>query len=93
MIRVGICGYGNLGRGVESAVNMNEDMELVGVGYKALVEGKNLILSLGFSHDVVFEAPEGIKITCAAPTQISIFGADKQLVGQVAAEIRKYRKP
>ncbi|MBQ8671222.1 MAG: 50S ribosomal protein L6 [Alphaproteobacteria bacterium] len=70
-----------------------KDMELVGVGYKARVEGKNLILSLGFSHDVVFEAPEGIKITCAAPTQISIFGADKQLVGQVAAEIRKYRKP
>ena len=70
-----------------------KDMELVGVGYKARVEGKNLVLSLGFSHDVIFEAPEGIKITCAAPTQISIFGADKQLVGQVAAEIRKYRKP
>ena len=70
-----------------------KDMELVGVGYKARVEGKNLVLSLGFSHEVVFPAPEGIKITCASPTQISIFGADKQKVGQVAAEIRKYRKP
>ena len=70
-----------------------KDMELVGVGYKARVEGKNLVLSLGFSHDVVFPAPEGAKITCESPTQIKIFGADKQLVGQVAAELRKYRKP
>ncbi len=70
-----------------------KDMELVGVGYKARVEGKNLVMNLGFSHDVVFEAPEGVKITCEGPTQIKIFGADKQLVGQVAAELRKYRKP
>ena len=70
-----------------------KDMELVGVGYKARIEGKNLVLSLGFSHEVLFETPAGIKITCASPTQISVFGADKQLVGQVAAEIRKYRKP
>lgn len=70
-----------------------KEMELIGVGYKARVEGKNLVLSLGFSHDVIFPAPEGIKISCASPTQISVFGADKQLVGQVAAEIRKYRKP
>ncbi|MBP5215247.1 MAG: 50S ribosomal protein L6 [Alphaproteobacteria bacterium] len=70
-----------------------KEMELVGVGYKARVEGKKLVLSLGFSHDVLFEAPEGIKISCASPTQITIFGADKQTVGQVAAEIRKYRKP
>ena len=70
-----------------------KDMELVGVGYKARVEGKNLVLSLGFSHDVVFPAPEGVKITCESPTQIKIFGAGKQLVGQVAAELRKYRKP
>ena len=70
-----------------------KDMELVGVGYKARVEGKNLVLSLGFSHDVIFPEPEGVKITCESPTQIKIFGADKQLVGQVAAELRKYRKP
>ena len=70
-----------------------KDMELVGVGYKARMEGKNLILSLGFSHEVTFNTPEGIKISCESPVQIKIFGADKQLVGQVAAEIRKYRKP
>ena len=71
-----------------------KDMELIGVGYKARVEGtKKLVLSLGFSHDVDFEIPEGIKITCASPTQISVFGADKQLVGQVASEIRDYRSP
>jgi large subunit ribosomal protein L6 len=69
-------------------------LELIGVGYKARVEGSNkLVMSLGFSHDVIFEAPEGIKITTASPTQINIFGINKQLVGQVASEIRKYRKP
>lgn len=70
-----------------------KDLELVGVGYKARVEGTKLILSLGFSHDVVVETPKGLKITCASPTQISIFGADKQLVGQTASEIRNWRKP
>ena len=71
-----------------------KELELIGVGYKARMEGtKKLVLSLGFSHDVNFEVPEGIKITCASPTQISVFGANKQLVGQVAAEIREFRKP
>lgn len=70
-----------------------KDLELIGVGYKARVQGQELILSLGFSHDINFMAPQGITITCASPTQVSIFGADKQLVGQVAAEIRKYRSP
>lgn len=70
-----------------------KNLELVGVGYKARVEGTKLVLSLGFSHDVDFPAPQGIKISCDSPTQIKIFGVDKQLVGQVAAEIRKYRKP
>lgn len=71
-----------------------KDLELVGVGYKARVEGSHkLVLSLGFSHDVIFEAPQTINVACATPTQISISGADKQLVGQIAAEVRKYRKP
>ena len=70
-----------------------KELELVGVGYKARVEGSKLILSLGFSHDVTIETPKGLKITCASPTQISIFGADKQLVGQTASEIRNWRKP
>ncbi len=72
----------------------SKQLELVGVGYKARVEGtRKLVLSLGFSHDVIFEAPEGIKIACETPTQINISGVDKQLVGQIAAEVRKYRKP
>ncbi len=70
-----------------------KDMELVGVGYKARLDGKNLVLSLGYSHEIVFNTPDSIKITCESPTQIKIFGADKQAVGQVAAELRKYRKP
>ena len=71
-----------------------KELELVGVGYKARVEGSHkLVLSLGFSHDVNFEAPKAINLACPSPTQITISGADKQLVGQIAAEIRKYRKP
>jgi large subunit ribosomal protein L6 len=70
-----------------------KEMELVGVGYKARLDGKNLVLSLGYSHEIVFNTPEAIKISCESPTQIKIFGADKQVVGQVAAELRKYRKP
>ncbi|MDR1026258.1 MAG: 50S ribosomal protein L6 [Lactobacillus sp.] len=70
-----------------------KDLELIGVGYKARTQGSDLILSLGFSHDVVFNTPKGITIACTTPTQISISGADKQLVGQVAAEIRKHRLP
>ena len=68
-----------------------KDLELIGVGYKARVEGSKLILSLGFSHDITVETPKGIKIVCTSPTQISISGADKQLVGQIAAEIREFR--
>ncbi|MBP5615035.1 MAG: 50S ribosomal protein L6 [Alphaproteobacteria bacterium] len=78
-------------KGVSEGYTKN--LELVGVGYKARMEGTKLVLSLGFSHDVDFPAPQGIKISCESPTQIKIFGVDKQLVGQVAAEIRKYRKP
>ena len=81
----------DLVKGVDEGFTKN--LELVGVGYKARMEGTKLVLSLGFSHDVDFPAPQGIKISCESPTQIKIFGADKQLVGQVAAEIRKYRKP
>ena len=78
-------------KGVSEGYTKN--LELIGVGYKARMEGTKLVLSLGFSHDVNFQSPEGIKISCESPTQIKVFGVDKQLVGQVAAEIRKYRKP
>jgi large subunit ribosomal protein L6 len=68
-------------------------LELVGVGYRAAVQGNDLNLSLGFSHPVVFKAPEGITITTPSQTEILISGADKQLIGEVAAKIRAYRKP
>jgi large subunit ribosomal protein L6 len=70
-----------------------KNLEINGVGYRAQVEGKNLKLQLGFSHDVIFPIPEGIDIKCERPTAISVSGADKQRVGQVAAEIRSYRPP
>jgi large subunit ribosomal protein L6 len=68
-------------------------LELVGVGYRAAVDGNNLNLSLGFSHPVVFTAPAGITITTPTQTEILISGSDKQLIGEVAAKIRAYRKP
>ncbi len=70
-----------------------KELELIGVGYKARVEGKKLIMSLGCSHDVIMQAPEGISITCASPTQVTISGANKQLVGQFSSEVRRHRKP
>ena len=69
------------------------DLEIIGVGYRAAVEKNNLALQLGYSHDVRFPIPTGITIKCEKPTLISITGADKQLVGLVAAKIRGYRKP
>jgi large subunit ribosomal protein L6 len=68
-------------------------LEINGVGYRAQVQGKELHLQLGFSHDVRYPIPEGIEIKCADPTHIEISGASKQMVGQVAAEIRAYRPP
>lgn len=68
-------------------------LELVGVGYRAAMQGKELTLSLGFSHPVVFQAPEGITLTTPTQTEILVAGADKQQVGEVAAKIRAFRKP
>lgn len=68
-------------------------LQLVGVGYRAAVKGKFLNLSLGFSHPIDYPIPEGIKIEAPSATEISISGIDKQLVGQVSAEIRDFRKP
>jgi large subunit ribosomal protein L6 len=68
-------------------------LELVGVGYRAALQGKDLNLSLGFSHPVVFNAPEGITITVPTQTEILIAGTDKQRVGEVAAKIRAFRPP
>ena len=68
-------------------------LEITGVGYRAAVQGKNLQLALGYSHDVVYPIPEGIAIVTPKPTEIVISGIDKQKVGQVAAEIRSFRGP
>ncbi|HWU26227.1 MAG TPA: 50S ribosomal protein L6 [Rhizomicrobium sp.] len=70
-----------------------QKLEINGVGYRAAVQGKNLQLQLGFSHDVAYPIPDGINIVCEKPTSIAVSGIDKQLVGQVAAEIRSYRPP
>src|SRR5258706_9673198 len=81
----------NLVRGVTEG--FTEKLEIAGVGYREAVQGKNLQLQLGFSHDVLYPIPSGIQIVCEKPTMITISGMDKQLVGQVAAEIRGYRPP
>ena len=81
----------NLFKGVTDGFERR--LEITGVGYRAAVSGKNLQLNLGYSHDVLFPIPTGIKIECPKPTEIVITGADKQKVGQVAAEIREFRKP
>jgi large subunit ribosomal protein L6 len=70
-----------------------QKLEINGVGYRAAVQGKNLNLQLGFSHDVAYPIPAGITITSEKPTMLTVAGMDKQLVGQVAAEIRSYRPP
>ena len=68
-------------------------LEIVGVGYRAAVENKILTLQLGYSHDIKVMIPDGIKVVCERPTAIEISGADKQTVGQLAADIRSLRKP
>lgn len=70
-----------------------KNLELHGVGYRANLQGQNLVLQLGFSHDVNFPVPEGIKIEVVKQTKVSVSGIDKQKVGQVAAKIRAYRPP
>jgi len=68
-------------------------LEINGVGYRAALQGKNLQIQVGLSHDVVYAVPEGISVECPRPTEIIVTGIDKQRVGQVAAEIRSYRPP
>ncbi|MGA7205012.1 MAG: 50S ribosomal protein L6 [Specibacter sp.] len=68
-------------------------LEIVGTGYRVVAKGQNLEFALGFSHPVVVEAPEGITLTVESPTKLSVSGIDKQQVGEVAANIRKLRKP
>ena len=81
----------NMAQGVTDG--FEKKLELVGVGYRAKSQGKKLNLTLGFSHPVDFSVPEGITIETPSQTEIVIKGTDKQLVGQVAAEIRRFRPP
>lgn len=81
----------NMVKGV--SVGFERKLTLVGVGFRAAVQGKNLNLTLGFSHPVNFEIPAGITIACATQTEILVSGTDRQLVGQVAANIRGFRPP
>ena len=81
----------NLVTGVSAG--FERKLEITGVGYKATVQGKRLVLSLGYSHDVDFPIPEGITIVATRPTELIITGIDKREVGQVASEIRAFRPP
>lgn len=81
----------NIVTGVSTGYTVN--LEINGVGYRAAVEGNDLVLALGFSHPVRFPIPAGITMKCERPTAISISGSDKQVVGQLAAEIRAFRPP
>ena len=82
---------GNMVTGVTDG--FEKKLELVGVGYRAQAQGKKLNLTLGFSHPVVYEVPEGITVETPSQTEVLVKGIDKQRVGQVAAEIRRYRPP
>ncbi|MGG7564938.1 50S ribosomal protein L6 [Rhodovulum sp. DZ06] len=81
----------NLVQGVTEG--FKKELEIQGVGYRAQVQGSTLKMALGYSHDVEFAIPAGIDIKCAKPTEIEVTGIDQQLVGQVAANIREWRKP
>ena len=81
----------NLVTGVSTG--FKKELEINGVGYRAAMAGKVLKLSLGYSHEVNFEVPEGVTVTAPKPTEIVVEGSDQQLVGQVAANIREWRAP
>ncbi len=81
----------NLVTGVTTG--FKKEMELTGVGYRAAAQGRVLKLSLGYSHDIDFPVPEGVTVTTPKPTDIVVEGVDQQVVGQVAANIREWRKP
>jgi large subunit ribosomal protein L6 len=70
-----------------------KSMEITGTGYRAAMQGNDLVMNLGYSHEIRYPQPAGIKITCEKPTSVKVEGLDKQKVGQVAAEIRAFRGP
>jgi large subunit ribosomal protein L6 len=87
--------YRSLASNVVAGVSegFNKDLQIIGVGYRAQLEGKVLVLQLGYSHEIRYSIPDGITIKCETQNEVSIFGKDKQVVGSVAAKIRSYRPP
>lgn len=90
--------WGTMQRNIKNAVRgvaegFTYNLDLVGVGYRASVQGSNLVLQLGFSHDVTYPIPAGVSVKCEKPTSISLVGANKQQLGQIASELQSYRKP
>ncbi|MEM6973348.1 MAG: 50S ribosomal protein L6 [Pseudomonadota bacterium] len=81
----------NMAQGLSEG--FTKELELVGVGYRAQMQGKQLKMALGYSHDVIFDVPDGIDIACPKPTEIVIKGSDAQVVGETAAKIRDWRRP
>ena len=81
----------NMVTGVSAGFSVN--LEITGVGYRAQVQGDTLNLQLGYSHDIPFQIPKDVRVTCERPTVITVSGADRQRVGQIAADIRAYRPP
>ena len=81
----------NMITGVHSG--FERKLQLVGVGYRAQAQGKKINLTLGFSHPVVYDVPEGVSVETPSQTEVVVKGSDKQMVGQVAAEIRRFRPP
>ena len=81
----------NMVKGVSQGYS--KTLEITGTGYRAAVQGTNLVVNLGFSHDVTYPIPAGIKVTCEKPTSIKVEGVDKRQVGQVCAELRAWRPP
>ena len=81
----------NIMEGVKDG--FEKKLEINGVGYRAAMQGKDVQLTLGFSHEVVYKVPEGVTVACPKPTELVVSGIDKQKVGQVAAELRGYRPP
>jgi len=90
--------WGTIQRQIRSAVEgvangSTVNLELSGVGYRASVQGSTIVMQLGYSHDIKYPIPQGVTVKCDKPTTISITSASKQQAGQIAAELRKYRKP
>ena len=90
--------WGTMQRNIKNAVKgvsegFTYNLDLVGVGYRASVQGRNIVLQLGFSHDITYPLPQGVEAKCEKPTAISLTGADKQVLGQIASELQSYRPP